>query len=77
MGAETIAAILNLGDIKNRMCRNCPARYLGEVYVIVVFNRKHPSVANSTTWDAMMQRAVVDVRKLELHTLDHPEVWME
>ena len=69
LGAETRAAILNLGDIKNRICRKVLQYILEKCMFCLYFNEQHPSVATSTAWDDLMQRAVVDILNLELTPL--------
>jgi len=57
LGAETRAAVLNVGDIKNRMYKRVLQEILEKCMFLYV-NQKHHSVATSTTWDDLMQRAV-------------------
>ena len=69
LGAETRAAVLNLGDIKSRMCRWVLPEILEKCMFLLYFKQKYNSVATSTAWNDMMQKAVVDILNLELTPL--------
>ena len=69
LGAETRAAVLNLGDVKSRIARRILPEILEKCMFLLYFNQKHPSMATSTTWDELMQKGVAEILNLELTPL--------
>ena len=63
---ETQAAVLNLGDIRSRIGRRVLQEILEKCLFQLYYNQKHPTVASSTSWDELMQRAVSEILNLEL-----------
>ena len=66
LSAETRVAILNLGDIKNRIRRRVLQELLEKCMFLLYYNQKHATVAAVTSWDEMMQRAVSEILTLEI-----------
>ena len=69
LSSDTRAAILNLGDIKNRICRRILQEILERCMFLLYFNGKHSSVACATTWDQLMSKAVFLILNLEIEPL--------
>ena len=66
LSAETRAAILNLGDISQRIRRRVLAEILERCMFLLHWNGKHSSVATSTSWDELLAKAVGRILSLEI-----------
>ena len=66
LSSETRAAIVNLGNIDARINRRILQEILERCMFLLYYNQKHPSVASSTSWDVLMQRAVSEILNLDI-----------
>ena len=66
LSADTRAAILNLGDLKNRIRRRILQEILERAMFLLHWIGKHPVVASDITWDELMQKAVGLILNLEI-----------
>jgi hypothetical protein len=61
LSADTRSAILNLGDLKRIL-----QEILERCMFLLYYNQKHPTVASSTSWDELLQKAVSEILDLEI-----------
>ena len=66
LSAETKAAILNLGDMTNRIRRRLLQEILERCLYLYYWTGKHPTVTTTTSWDTMLQIAVSIILSLEI-----------
>ena len=66
LGAETRAAIQNLGDLKQRCYRRVLAEILERCMYLLHWVAKHPIVATSDSWDDLLQRASSTILDLDI-----------
>ena len=66
LGDSARQAILNLGDIKVRILRRVLQEVLERCMYLARWSGKRPEVASSTSWDALMQAAIVNILELEI-----------
>ena len=66
LSSDTRAAIVNLGNIDARINRRILQEILEKCLFLLYYNSKHPSVASSTSWDVLMQRAVSEILNLDI-----------
>ena len=66
LGAETQAAVLNLGNISHRIRRRILQEVLERCLFLYYWNGKHQNIACSTTWDELQQRASAIIQDLDI-----------
>ena len=66
LSSDTRAAIENLGNIDARINRRILQEILERCMLLLYYNEKHPTVACSTSWDVLMQRAVSEILNLDI-----------
>ena len=66
LSVATRTAILNLGDIKSRIGRRILQELLEKCLFLLYYNQKHPSVAESTSWEELMQKGVSEILNLDI-----------
>ena len=67
LGSETTRAVLNLGDLKQRIQRAILCEIIERVFSLLYENQKnHRKVAENTSWDQFMQRASGLILDLEI-----------
>jgi hypothetical protein len=66
LSADTRSAILNLGDLRSRICRRILQEILERCMFLLYYNQKHPTIASSTSWDELLQKAVSEILDLDI-----------
>ena len=66
LSVATRTAILNLGDIKSRIGRRILQELLEKCLFLLYYNQKHTSVAESTSWEELMQKGVSEILNLDI-----------
>jgi hypothetical protein len=66
LSADTRSAILNLGDLKSCVCKRILQEILERCMFLLYYNQKHPTVASSTSWDDLLQKAVSEILDLDI-----------